>query len=70
MAGLGIAFADAHTFTAMGLNDRPALLLGMNALQAFDSVTIDMAAKKLRFVMPGRGQRMDNALLGTSRQRG
>lgn len=70
MAGLGIAFADAHTFTAMGLNERPALLLGMNALQAFDSVTIDMGARKLRFAMPGRGQRMDNALLGTSRQRG
>jgi hypothetical protein len=24
----------------------------MNALQAFDSLTIDMAARKLRFVMP------------------
>jgi predicted aspartyl protease len=50
--GLGIAFAEAHTFKAMGINDRPALLLGMNALQAFDSLTIDMAAKKLRFVLP------------------
>lgn len=49
---LGIAFADAHTFKAMGIDKRPALLLGMNALQAFDSLTIDMAAKKLRFVMP------------------
>lgn len=52
LKGLGIAFAEAHTFKAMGISDRPALLLGMNALQAFDSLTIDMAARKLRFVMP------------------
>lgn len=49
---LGVAFADAHTFDVMGLAQRPALLLGMNALRAFDSVTIDMAEKKLRFVPP------------------
>lgn len=70
LTSLGIAFADAHTFTAMGLNDRPALLLGMNALQAFDSVTIDMAAKKLRFGMPPEGMRTDNAFLGHGRLRG
>lgn len=67
---LGIAFADAHTFNAMGLMDRPALLLGMNALQAFDSVTIDMAARKLRFSMPEGSMPVDNALIGTVRRRG
>jgi hypothetical protein len=56
LTGLGIAFADAHTFKVMGINSRPALLLGMNALQAFDSLTIDMPARKLRFVMPREGQ--------------
>lgn len=55
MVGLGIAFAEAHTFKAMGIDDRPALLLGMNALQAFESLTIDMNAKKLRFVMAAPG---------------
>lgn len=54
---LGIAFADAHTFRIMGLEKRPALLLGMNALLAFDSVTIDLAARKLRFAMPTEGSR-------------
>lgn len=54
---LGIAFADAHTFKVMDLEKRPALLLGMNALKAFDSVTIDLAAKKLRFTMPELGGR-------------
>ncbi|NJC05666.1 putative aspartyl protease [Sphingomonas kaistensis] len=57
LEGLGIAFAEAHTFKAMGISDRPALLLGMNALQAFDSLTIDMQARKLRFVMPANGGR-------------
>ncbi|GAA4003078.1 aspartyl protease family protein [Sphingomonas humi] len=62
LTGLGIAFAEAHTFKAMRIDDRPALLLGMNALQAFDSLTIDMAAKKLRFVMPSAsaGQLAEN----------
>jgi predicted aspartyl protease len=55
LTDLGIAFADAHTFTVMGLTDRPALLLGMNALRAFDSVTIDLAARKLRFSLPDEG---------------
>lgn len=52
LTGLGIAFAEAHTFKVMGIDSRPALLLGMNALQGFDSLTIDMAARKLRFVVP------------------
>jgi predicted aspartyl protease len=52
VSGLGIAFADAHTFKVMGLQKRPALLLGMNALKAFDSVTIDLGARKLRFALP------------------
>jgi predicted aspartyl protease len=57
LQGLGIAFADAHTFAVMGLERRPALLLGMNALRAFDSVTIDLGARKLRFVLASRAGR-------------
>nr|WP_314443456.1 retropepsin-like aspartic protease [uncultured Sphingomonas sp.] len=57
LTGLGIAFAEAHTFKALGINNRPALLLGMNALHAFDSLTIDMADRKLRFVMPATAGR-------------
>lgn len=52
LTDLGIAFADAHTFKVMDLERKPALLLGMNALRAFDSVTIDLAGKKLRFALP------------------
>lgn len=68
LTDLGIAFAEAHTFKAMGIDQKPALLLGMNALKAFDSLTIDMAAKKLRFVLPsGSGGREQFAANGAPR---
>ena len=49
---LEIAFANVRTFSQLRLNDRPALLLGMNAIGAFDRVSIDFANKKLRLKMP------------------
>jgi predicted aspartyl protease len=52
---LPIVFADSKLFTRMGLRDRPALLLGMNALRGFEKVSIDFARKKLRVVVPEKG---------------
>ena len=49
---LAIVFADAHTFKQLGLDKRPALLLGMNAIRAFKKVSIDFANKKFRVVLP------------------
>jgi predicted aspartyl protease len=49
---LGIVFADAHTFRALKLDRKPAMLLGMNAMRAFKRISIDFAAKKLRVVLP------------------
>ena len=49
---VGIMFADAETFRAIGRADRPTLLLGMNALRSFDEVTIDLDRKKLRLRLP------------------
>lgn len=54
---LSIAFADAHIFRQLDLEDKPALLLGMNAMRAFDRISIDFAAKKVRFVLPGTSMR-------------
>jgi predicted aspartyl protease len=51
LTGLGIVFADAHTFHQLGLDAAPAILLGMNGLRGFDKVSIDFAAKKLRLVV-------------------
>ena len=46
--GLALVFADAHTFRKLKLDRTPALMLGMNALRAFDAVSIDFGNRKLR----------------------
>jgi len=52
ISNLAIVFADAHTFKQLGLDKKPALLLGMNAMRAFDRMSIDFANKKLRVILP------------------
>jgi predicted aspartyl protease len=52
LEGLGIVFADAHTFRQLKLDRKPALLLGMNALRGFDQVAIDFAGRTLLLVLP------------------
>ena len=49
---LPIVFADSHAFRRLGLEGKPALLLGMNALRGFDRVSIDFYRKKLKIVLP------------------
>jgi hypothetical protein len=56
LSNLAIVFADAHTFNALGLDRKPALLLGMNALRAFKKVSIDFANKTFRVVVPERSE--------------
>ena len=48
---LVILFTSAPIFHRLGLEERPALLLGMNALRAFDKVSIDFARKQLRMTI-------------------
>ena len=54
---LAVAFTDAHIFKQLDLQDKPALLLGMNAMRAFDRISIDFHSKKVRFVLPGTSMR-------------
>ena len=49
---LPIAFADTALFQQLDLLDRPAVLLGMNALRAFDRILIDFANRRLRLQLP------------------
>ena len=59
LRGLSIVFANAHTFPQLGLDRRPALMLGMNAMRAFDLVSIDFGKKRLRLKLNSRaGQRL------------
>jgi len=52
LTDLAVVFADAHTFRQLKLDKGPAMLLGMNAMRAFDRVSIDFANKKLRLMLP------------------
>ena len=52
-----VVFADAHTFRILGLESRPALLLGMSTLRSFDQVSIDFIGKRLGLVLPNGGHR-------------
>ena len=54
---LAVAFADAHIFKQLDLKNKPALLRGMNAMRAFDRISIDFQSKKVRFVLPGTSMR-------------
>jgi predicted aspartyl protease len=53
---LAIVFADAHTFRQLDLENRPAILLGMNAMRGFDRVSIDFARKQFRVVLPEKSE--------------
>ncbi|SDA26517.1 aspartyl protease family protein [Sphingomonas sp. NFR15] len=49
---LPVAFADAPPFARFGLGNKPALMLGMDALRLFRRVTIDFPNRELRLLLP------------------
>lgn len=55
-----ITFSDSPTFAAMGLDDEPAMILGMSELRLFRRVAIDFGSRRVLFDLP------DNARLGDS----
>jgi len=55
---LAVTFAESPAFAALGLGDRPALILGMRDLRLFDRVAIDFATRRVLFDVPrGRAGR-------------
>ncbi len=44
-----VVFADLHTFRRFGIDQQPAMLLGMDVLSAFKSVSVDFVRKQARF---------------------
>lgn len=55
LTGVPVLFADASPFEELNLRDRPALLLGINALRIFDRVAIDFGRGKVDFLIPDQG---------------
>ena len=47
-----IAYADAPVFTALELDKKPALLLGMRELRLFNRVAIDFSTRRVLFDLP------------------
>ncbi|MEW4468553.1 aspartyl protease family protein [Parasphingorhabdus sp. JC815] len=47
-----VAFADIAPFAKLGLQNKPALFLGMDALRKFDRVAIDFENRKIYFLLP------------------
>ncbi|MCR5878793.1 retroviral-like aspartic protease family protein [Phenylobacterium sp. J367] len=54
---LGV-FADLHIFDLWKLNDRPALLVGVDVLRHFQDVTLDFGRKQVAFAPRAPGQRL------------
>ena len=52
VTGMPIAFTDSPSFSLLGLDRRPALLLGMPTLRLFNRIAIDFVARRVMFDMP------------------
>ncbi|HEV2816615.1 MAG TPA: aspartyl protease family protein [Allosphingosinicella sp.] len=52
IVNLPIAFSDADPFRQLELTDRPAILLGMDALRLFERVSVDFANRRVRLLLP------------------
>lgn len=66
---LSVSFADSHAFRALGLKDRPAMLLGMDGLQLFDRIEIDYANKRIIFDLPDAASRSGGERLAADHAR-
>ena len=62
ISDLPVTFADNYAFTALKLDRKPAILLGMDALKLFDRVLVDFPNRRVGFDLP-RGAGRAPALL-------
>ncbi len=60
VANMLVAYADAPAFAALGLAEKPAILLGMRDLRAFDRVAIDFKARTVLFDLPENVRQMNS----------
>jgi predicted aspartyl protease len=58
---LPIAYTDAPAFAALGLAGKPAMVLGIGDLRAFDRVAIDFATRTVLFDLPPGSERVDGS---------
>lgn len=51
MTDMPLTFAEVHPFEKLGLSNRPAMILGMDALRVFDQVSMDFLNRTVRFTL-------------------
>ncbi len=56
LVDISVTFADLHVFQIWGL-EKPAILVGMDALSTFDSVTLDFGRAEVLFELNPRNRR-------------
>ena len=54
LSDIPIAFSDALVFEELGIDRRPALILGMQDMKLFDRVAIDFGKQRILFDVPDR----------------
>ena len=59
ISDMPVAFADVQPFRKLDLMDRPAILLGMDALRLFERVSVDFTNRKVRLLPTGSSERRD-----------
>jgi predicted aspartyl protease len=52
LTNVPVVFADASPFKQLGLENKPALLLGVSVLRGFDKVAIDFGRRRVDFLLP------------------
>jgi predicted aspartyl protease len=57
IADLPVTFADNYAFKALKLENKPAILLGMDALKLFDRVMVDFVNRRVGFDLPNGANR-------------
>ena len=65
MGGLSVGnltavFADLHIFKLWELNDRPAILVGIDVMRHFEAIELDFGHRQVRFHTPPRAARRPN----------
>ena len=65
-----IAFADVAPFRKLDLLNRPALLLGMDALKLFGRVSVDFANRRVKLLVPGHSRNEPATRMARKDERG
>jgi predicted aspartyl protease len=52
LTDMPVAFGDVRLFDELDLDDRPAILLGMDVLSRFDRVAVNFPSREVRFQLP------------------